>query len=177
MTVNFLPGSLILSTLKMEVTRLSETAVPTRATRHIPEDGILHCHHGKTSNLTSCLFSFHILRQFIVNAKCCPCAELSTAIRHTAEWMYTSTFSWPRLWLEVTVELHAPADLPPVEDPTASVGWEYGQSHRTSLNCLEKRNFLMLPGLEAQSLGLSARSQSLYRLQISPPLFVNVWKP
>jgi hypothetical protein len=42
------PSSLILSTLRMEAIRSSETSARTRATlRHIPEDGILHSHrHG-----------------------------------------------------------------------------------------------------------------------------------
>jgi hypothetical protein len=42
-TVNIVPGSLILLTLVMEGMRSSETSVLTRATRrHIREDGILH---------------------------------------------------------------------------------------------------------------------------------------
>jgi hypothetical protein len=39
------PGFFILSILMMEAIRSSETSVPTRSTqRHIPENGILHCH-------------------------------------------------------------------------------------------------------------------------------------
>jgi hypothetical protein len=45
-TVNVGPSSLILLTMMMNVTRFSETSVPTTATRrHIPEDGNLHGHH------------------------------------------------------------------------------------------------------------------------------------
>jgi hypothetical protein len=33
------------------------------------------------------------------------------------EWMYRYTFSWPRHYLEVSGELHAPAALPPGEEP------------------------------------------------------------
>jgi hypothetical protein len=36
---------------------------------------------------------------------------------------------------------------------------------RTGLDDVEKRKFLTLPGLELRSLGLPARSQSLYRLR------------
>jgi hypothetical protein len=33
------------------------------------------------------------------------------------EWMYRSTFSWPRQKLEVSGQLHAPAALPPGKSP------------------------------------------------------------
>jgi hypothetical protein len=33
------------------------------------------------------------------------------------EWMYKSTFSWPRHELEVSGQLHAPAALPPRKSP------------------------------------------------------------
>jgi hypothetical protein len=37
----------------------------------------------------------------------------STLWRRMGEWMYRSTFPWPRDWLEVSGQLHAPAALPP----------------------------------------------------------------
>jgi hypothetical protein len=37
-----------------------------------------------------------------------------TPWRRMGEWMYRSTFSWPRHQLEVSGQLHAPAALPPV---------------------------------------------------------------
>jgi hypothetical protein len=51
-TAYVLPGSLILSTLRMEVIISSETSVIKRTTgRHSPEDGILHSH--RRENLKS----------------------------------------------------------------------------------------------------------------------------
>jgi hypothetical protein len=43
---------------------------------------------------------------------------------------------------------------------------------RTGLDDAEKIKFLTLPGLEIQTLSSPARSQSLYRLRISPFSFV-----
>jgi hypothetical protein len=51
-TANFVPSSLILSTLIMDEIRSFETSLVSRATRrHIPEDGILHSH--RREGLTS----------------------------------------------------------------------------------------------------------------------------
>jgi hypothetical protein len=51
-TTNFVPSSLILSTLMTEVTSSSETSVLTRATRsHISENGMLHSY--RCGNLKS----------------------------------------------------------------------------------------------------------------------------
>jgi hypothetical protein len=36
----------------------------------------------------------------------------ATSRRHMGEWMYRSTFSWPRHWLELSGQLHSPAALP-----------------------------------------------------------------
>jgi hypothetical protein len=41
--------------------------------------------------------------------------------------------------------------------------------HRASLDDVEKRKFLTLPGLEVRPLGRPARSQSLYRLRYPAP--------
>jgi hypothetical protein len=50
------------STLKMEAIRSSETSVHRRSTRrHIPEDGILHSHRRKTSNLKNFLMLTHCI--------------------------------------------------------------------------------------------------------------------
>jgi hypothetical protein len=52
------------------------------------------------------------------------------------EWMYRSTFSWPRHKLEVSGELRAPAALPPGKEPPLE-GWV---GPRAGLDDLE--NFL-----------------------------------
>jgi hypothetical protein len=50
---NFVPSSLIPSTLVKNAIRSYEPSTLTRATRrNIPEDGILHSHRRETSNLT-----------------------------------------------------------------------------------------------------------------------------
>jgi hypothetical protein len=38
------------------------------------------------------------------------------------EWMYRTTFSWPRHWLEVSGQLHALAALLSVKEPPAPIG-------------------------------------------------------
>jgi hypothetical protein len=70
------------------------------------------------------------------------------------EWMYRSTFSWPR---------HYTA-LPPDKQPfgTDWIGGWVGL--RSGVNDVEKRKFLTLPGLELRAISRSARNQSLYRL-------------
>jgi hypothetical protein len=42
------------------------------------------------------------------------------------ERMYRSTFSWPRHYLEVSGQLHAPAALPPRKEPPVPIGEEVG---------------------------------------------------
>jgi hypothetical protein len=42
------------------------------------------------------------------------------------EWMYRFIFSWPRHWLEVSGQLHAPAALPPGKEPRVPTGYEVG---------------------------------------------------
>jgi hypothetical protein len=39
------------------------------------------------------------------------------------EWIYRSTFCWPRQQLEVSGQLHVPAALPPGKEPLVTVGW------------------------------------------------------
>jgi hypothetical protein len=46
----------------------------------------------------------------------------TTPWRHMEQWMYTSTFSRPRHWLEVSGQLHAPAALLPDKKPQVPIG-------------------------------------------------------
>jgi hypothetical protein len=42
--------------------------------------------------------------------------------RGVGEWVYRSTFSWPRHQFEVSGELHAHAALPPEKEPPVPIG-------------------------------------------------------
>jgi hypothetical protein len=42
------------------------------------------------------------------------------------EWMYRSTFPWPRHYFQVSVQLHAPAALLPGKEPAVPIGQEAG---------------------------------------------------
>jgi hypothetical protein len=79
------------------------------------------------------------------------------------EWVYRSTFSWPRHKLEVTGQLHASSAFLKGKEPPVPIGWEVGWTPRASLDDLEKRKNSPPPRLELRPLG-RARSQSLYRL-------------
>jgi hypothetical protein len=60
-------------------------------------------------------FTFGLEDQLVrtyVHTKFC-----TTPWRCMGEWMYRSTFSWPRHYLEVSGQLHAPAALPPGKSP------------------------------------------------------------
>jgi hypothetical protein len=64
------------------------------------------------------------------------------------EWMYRSTFSWPRHYLEGSGQFHAPAALPPGKRAPGTHwigGWV---DLRAGVDDVEKRKFLTLPGLE-----------------------------
>jgi hypothetical protein len=38
------------------------------------------------------------------------------------EWMYISTYSWPRNYLDVSRQLHASTALPPEKEPLVPIG-------------------------------------------------------
>jgi hypothetical protein len=79
--------------------------------------------------------------------------------------MYKSTCSWPRHWLEVSGQLHAPAALPSRKEPPG-IHWIGGWvGPRGGLDDVEKRKFFILPGLEVRPLCRPAPSQSQYRLR------------
>jgi hypothetical protein len=50
--------------------------------------------------------------------------------------------------LEVSGQLHAPADLPPGKEPPVPIGEEVWVDLRAGLDDLEKRKFVTPPGLE-----------------------------
>jgi hypothetical protein len=62
----------------------------------------------------------------------------------------------------VSGQLHAPAALPPGERAPGAHWTGGGLDSRAGLDDVEKRKFLILPGLELRPLGRPARSQSLY---------------
>jgi hypothetical protein len=65
----------------------------------------------------------------------------------------------------VSGQLHVPAALPPGERASATHWIRGWVDPRAGLDDMEKRKFLILPGLELRILGRPARSQSLYRLR------------
>jgi hypothetical protein len=76
------------------------------------------------------------------------------------EWIYRSTFPWPRHYLGASGQLHRHAALPPGIERTVSwVGPTVG------LDCMEKEQFLGVPRLEFRPLGRPFHSQSLYVLR------------
>jgi hypothetical protein len=80
------------------------------------------------------------------------------------EWMYRSTFSWPRYYLEVSGQLHSPTSLAPRKEPRYPLDRRLS-GPKTGLDDMEKRKFLTLPGLELRHFSRPARNQSLYRLR------------
>jgi hypothetical protein len=90
------------------------------------------------------------------------------------EWMYRSTLSWLRHLLLsgqfTPLPLYPRRKSPPC--PHCIGGWI---DPRTGLDDLEKRKFLILPGLELRPLGRPARSQSLYRLRYHGSLKTGRW--
>jgi hypothetical protein len=68
--------------------------------------------------------------------------------------MYRSTFAWPRLWSEVTGQLHAALDH----------GWEEGWALGLVWTICRRENVLPCQDLNSDPLGHLERSPSLYRL-------------
>jgi hypothetical protein len=106
--------------------------------------------------------------------------------RCMGEWMYKSSFSWPRHWLEVSGQLHSSAALPPWGKSPCTHwigGWV---DSRASLDDTVKWKFLALPGLEIWPLGhpvikptmplklissmLRNRNISMFHKNLLPPL-------
>jgi hypothetical protein len=80
------------------------------------------------------------------------------------EWLYRSSYSWPRHYLDASCQLHAPAAFPPGETARGTYwigGW---MSPRTAVDDVVRRKFLTLPGLELRPLGRPPPNQSLSRL-------------
>jgi hypothetical protein len=64
------------------------------------------------------------------------------------EWMYKSTQSWHRHWLEASGKLHSPAALPPKKKPRYPLDRRLG-----GLDDVERRKLLPLPEFELRSIG------------------------
>jgi hypothetical protein len=79
-------------------------------------------------------------------------------------WMYRSTFSWPRHWLEMSGQLCAPATLPLGKSPRHPLYRRLG-GPQSRLDDMEKWKFLTLHGLKLRPLGRPARSQLPYWLR------------
>jgi hypothetical protein len=70
-------------------------------------------------------------------------------------------FSWTLHWFEVSGQIHATAALPPGKEPpgTRWIGSWVGP--RSGLDDVEKRKYLILPGLELRPLGRLARRHGI----------------
>jgi hypothetical protein len=88
------------------------------------------------------------------------------------EWMYRSTFSWPRHKLEVSGQLHAPAALPPGKSPGTHFicGWV---DPGAGLDDMEKCKFFTLPGLELPPLLVVQPVASSYTDWAMPDPFIS----
>jgi hypothetical protein len=78
------------------------------------------------------------------------------------EWMYRSTFSWPRTSWRWVVSFTPRLLYPRAKSPRHPLYW---MGRRAGLDEVEKRKFLTLSGLEFRPFGRPARSQSLYQLR------------
>jgi hypothetical protein len=78
--------------------------------------------------------------------------------------MYRSTFSWPRHYLEMSGELHAPAALPPGKEHPVHIGEEVGWTPEPVWTTWRRENSWPYKDSKSDLLGRPARSQSLYRL-------------
>jgi hypothetical protein len=95
----------------------------------------------------------------------------TTPWRRMGEWMYRSTFSWPRHLLEVSDQLHARAALPPGKEPPVSIGYEVGWTPEPVWTTWRRENSWPYRNSELRPLGRPTRSQSLYRLRYPGSLF------
>jgi hypothetical protein len=57
------------------------------------------------------------------------------------EWMYRSTFSWPRHYLEVSGQLHATAALPPGKEPLVPIVYEVGWTSEPVWKIWRRENY------------------------------------
>jgi hypothetical protein len=66
--------------------------------------------------------------------------------------------------MEVSGQLHAPAALPPGQEPLVPIGYEAGWAQSRSGRGGEEKNSQPPPGIEPQNNDHPARSPALYRL-------------
>jgi hypothetical protein len=86
--------------------------------------------------------------------------------------MYRSTFSWPRHWLEVSGQLHAPAALRPGKEPPGTHcigGWV---DPRPVLDQVEERKFLTLRDSNADLSVVQPVASRYTNYDISPTEYI-----
>jgi hypothetical protein len=130
-------------------------------------------YYGRIWRHAQCMFALNLQWWYLLllqerserERKVVPVLNKLSHWRRMGQWMYGSTYSWPRHWLEVSGQLHAPVALPPGKSPPSTLwigGW---MGCRTCLDDVERKKNLAPTGTRTRTLGWPARSKSLYRLR------------
>jgi hypothetical protein len=87
---------------------------------------------------------FPTYHEKILSGKVVPVLFFNRAPRHkgvVGEWRYSSTHSWPRNYMEVSGQLHAPTTLPPEKELLVPIGQEAGWTPEPSWTRLWEEKF------------------------------------